>query len=159
MALLQAKKEAVACEVRTAKELADTHRHSSLKQQMLLLERFHSSIIKSWCNGVSKSGGKSGSRLDSAAELSTVDPADEEDSAEEEAGSHHDPSPLVQQSSVLICSKIKVCVCVIDDTAYYLSPLLPPFLLFLLTSRFSLLCEYYHITTMHALSHKDDSNY
>lgn len=137
MALLQAKKEAVACEVRTAKELADTHRHSSLRQKILILERFHSSIIKGKSNGVSKSkswgrsGGRSesegGSRHDSAAELSTVDPVDEEDSAEEEAGSHHDPTPLVQQSSVLICSKIKVCMCVIDGTAYYSFSLLPSF--------------------------------
>jgi hypothetical protein len=166
VALLQAKKEAVACEVRTAKELADTHRHSSLKHQMLLLERFHSSIIKSWSNGDSKSksegengdrsGGKSGSKPDSAAELSTVDPVDEVDGAEEDARSHHDPSPLVQQSSVLIYSKIKVgvcvcvCVCVIDCTASYPSSLPSlPFNLTLLST-----FEYYHITTMHALSRK-----
>jgi hypothetical protein len=121
VALLQAKKEAVACDVRTAKELADTHRHSSLKQQMLLLDCFHSSIIKGKSNGVSKSegdskskgvgGSKGESMHDSAAELSTVDPVEEEYSAEEEAGSHHDPSPLVQQSSLLICSKIEVCTC------------------------------------------------
>jgi hypothetical protein len=140
VALLQAKKEAVACEVSTAKELADTHRHSSLRQQMLLLERFHCSIINGKSNGDSKSetgsksegnsrsGSKSRSRHDSAAELSTVDPVEEEDRAEEEAGSYHDPSPLVQQSSVLICSKIKVCVCVIYGTACYPSSLPPSFL-------------------------------
>ena len=115
MALLQAKKEAVACEVHTAKELADTSRHSSLKQQMLLLERFHSSIIKSTSNGDCKSKSKSESEsrheTDAAAKLSTVDTLEERGSVEEEAGSLHDPSPLVQQSSVLICSKMKVCVC------------------------------------------------
>lgn len=109
----------MACEVHKAKELADTSRHSSLKQQMLLLERFHSSIIKgkskvdNKSNGASesKSGSKNESRHDTAAELSTVDTVDEENSAEEEAGSLHDPSPLVQQASVLISSKIKVGAC------------------------------------------------
>jgi hypothetical protein len=115
----------VACEVHKAKELADTSRHSSLKQQMLLLEHFHSSIIKgkskdeNRSNGASESkseskgesGGKNESRQDTAAELSTVDTVDKENSAEEEAGSLQDPSPLVQQASVLICSKIKVGAC------------------------------------------------
>ena len=102
----------MAYEVRTAKELSDTSRHCSLKQQMLILELFHSSLTntnsrskrrsKSESDGKSKDNGEAGP--------SPVDAVDETDSGREEVVSSHGPSPLAQLSSVIIDSKIKVCV-------------------------------------------------
>ena len=112
VSLLQAKKAAVACEVRTAKERSDTSRHCSLKQQMLILELFHSSLSntnrRSKCRSKSESDGKS--KVNGEAGLSPVDAVDEMDSDGEEVVSSHEPSPLAQLSSVVIDSKIKVCV-------------------------------------------------
>ena len=136
VSLLQAKKAAVACEVRTAKELSDTSRHCSLKQQMLILELFHSSLSNT--NKRSKSRSKSKSRSDSKSKdhgeagLSLVDSVDETDSGGEEVVSSHEPSPLAQLSSVVIDSKIKVCV-------YLIAMLIAPHCMLIFYATLSLL--------------------
>ena len=108
MSLLQAKKEAVAREVHVAKELADTSRHCSLKQQMLILELFHSSLLNS------RSDTEGRNRHTAEAELSTVDTVDEMDDVEADVVPLHEPSPLIQLSLVLISSKIKVCLSLLE---------------------------------------------
>ena len=123
MALLQSKKEAVACEVRLAKELADTSRHCSLRQQIMILELFHFNLIKS----------HNKRRYDTEAVLSTIGTVDKMDSVEEEAAPFHEPSPLVLLSSVLIDSKIKVGMSFMAllVTSLNIYPLLLPHSLFL----------------------------
>lgn len=138
VSLLQAKKAAVACEVRTAKELSDTSRHCSLKQQMLILELFHSSLTHANTNSRSKSRSKSRSESDSKSKdngeagLSPVDAVDETDSSGEEVVSSHGPSPFAQLSSVVIDSKIKVCV-------YLIAMLIAPYCMLLYYATLSLL--------------------
>ena len=102
----------MACEVRTAKELSDTSRHCSLKQQMLILELFHSSLTStnSRTKRRSKSESDGNCKVNGEAGITPVDTVDETDSGGEEVVSSHEPSPLAQLSSVVIDSKIKVCV-------------------------------------------------